>query len=213
MAISFDNALSQYNSSAEVTHTVPFTVGSGSNRIVLVGVRVYSGTLTSAAYGGSALTAIDSQAVGSDNQYLRYLVAPAAGANDIVVTLPSAKRVDVVAIALAGAKQTGQPDSTNKGTASSTDASVSHTTVADGAVGLLFVSDNGAGGTFVSGTNCTVAASVSDRSAIGYSGAKTPPGSLDMHMTLGSSGLWGAIAATVAPASTSAGASGFLALM
>ena len=93
--VTFDAASS--NNTLDVTNTVlswSHTVGSGSNRILLVGVSLRNGgsqTVSGITYGGTALTLLGSAANGTNIRgELWYLKNPAAGAATVQVTISGA---------------------------------------------------------------------------------------------------------------------------
>lgn len=88
--------------------------------------------LTGITYNGVALTAIDkSIQVFNYAAYLYYLIAPATGANNIVVTMSNSSTFSATAVSYTGCHQTTPIDSSNKGnTASGTSLTVSTTVVA-----------------------------------------------------------------------------------
>jgi len=89
MAISFD--ASSHDKDSDVSSlTFSHTVGSGSNRILVVGIYNKSGgdLVTSVTFNGTALTRLGTASGGSLNQgYLYYLLNPDTGTHNIVVTL------------------------------------------------------------------------------------------------------------------------------
>lgn len=139
MAIAFDATSTSgeitSGSSLSWSHTC-----TGSNLILLVGVSIDSNpfpTVSGITYNGVALTKIRSD---SDNTNfistdLWYLIGPSAGAHTIAVTLSANIGNSAVgtAVSLTGAKQSAQPDAHNGGIGSASPASISVTTVADGA--------------------------------------------------------------------------------
>lgn len=204
MAASYDNSAASYQSTSLGFHTFSYTTGAIANGIMLVGVRLYDAgdRIISGypKYAGVSMTLVYATNIGGDHTYGFYLPSPASGTNDITIDVYESYRCEVSVITLSGALQTGQPDVYGGDSASSGTASVTATTVADNVVGVLFSWMNGASGAFSNGTNCTVSASVNDRTAVGYSGAKTPAGSLTMSMGLGGSGLWRSLLIGVSPA-------------
>lgn len=105
------------------TATVAYTCGSGSNRILFVGFfgSVDSAdTVSSVTYGGVAMTQVATALHASDRRIWLYaLIAPASGANNIVITLSSAPdHYWAMAADYAGVSQTGQPDGMDSGTGS-----------------------------------------------------------------------------------------------
>src|SRR5438067_591060 len=89
MAIGFDASSGGFvNTSGPLT--ISHTCG-GSNRILLVGVEISVGgeTVTGVTYNSVAMTQINLQDLNGStfrNTYLFYLIAPATGANNIVVS-------------------------------------------------------------------------------------------------------------------------------
>lgn len=95
--------------------TVAHTVTSFASRILFVGVLTGTGNLPTAIYAGVSMT--DSGQTIDNNGYetkLFYLLAPATGTNNIVVTLGSGTNlIDVSAASYWGALQSGVPDAIN----------------------------------------------------------------------------------------------------
>lgn len=138
------------SSSANVTGTNTTTFAhtcTGSNRILIVGVQITEAatTVTGITYNGVALTKIDHKDVpnGSRRVEMWYLVAPATGSNNVVVTLSGtpANWFSAGAVSYTGVKQTGIPDSSATASANSggTNTNLNTTTVADNAwlIGVL----------------------------------------------------------------------------
>jgi len=105
-AIAVDNsATSSANSDSSGHVTMPFTVGTGQNRLLIVGGTVDNSAITGVTYGGKPLT----QAI-ADAQLPRtsvwYLANPASGTSNIVVTSSSWKGAVIGAISLTGVDQT-----------------------------------------------------------------------------------------------------------
>jgi hypothetical protein len=117
MAIAFD-AFSEKNDNNVSSSTLSHTTGSGSNRIMWVGVWDQNNdTITGVTYNGVPLT----QAVkvrrgttgGSEYVYLYYLINPAVGTNNVVVSRSvSSNDLQFRVATYTGAAQTGQPTST-----------------------------------------------------------------------------------------------------
>lgn len=112
MAIAFDTSVAQTGgavSSLSWSHTC-----SGLNRILFVYVSENSTVgITSVTYNSVAMTSIGN-VNGSRRMALYYLVAPASGANTVAVTFASASsNIRCASVSYTGAKQTGQPDSSN----------------------------------------------------------------------------------------------------
>lgn len=203
MAIAYDASSSVYNSSASTSHTLSHTC-TGSNRVLVVGTRTYdANAITGVTYNGVSMTEVGSNvALGSDAFRRWILVNPASGANDIVASLSSSRRIEIYAVSFTGAKQSAQPDASATATGSSTSATGSVTTVADNSWVVAFAESNGASGAWSSSTNCTVVQSITDRGAAGYGGPKTPAGSFTQAIAIASTGGWGFAQVSIAPAPT-----------
>lgn len=145
MAIALDatsSSANQVGSSVTFAHTC-----SGSNRILIVGISIAAGipTVSSVTYNGVALTQIASVlGVAADRRTeLWYLIAPATGSNNIVVTLSGAPGAffNVGAVSYTGAKQSGQPDvsanTSNTTAVTTTSQSVTTTTNNCWTVGVI----------------------------------------------------------------------------
>ena len=85
---SYDNSFSTATGTTNGSgvYTQSFTVGSNSNRILIVQINniVNSTNVTSIAYNGTAMTAILNDT--TNDQYVYYLMAPATGANNLTFT-------------------------------------------------------------------------------------------------------------------------------
>lgn len=96
--------------SDQISRTWSHTVGSGSNRILIVGVSIKDGAanVNSVTYGGTALVSIGSRTDGGLNTKIAIwkLVAPASGLANIVVTLSAAKRIVAGSVSFTGVDQT-----------------------------------------------------------------------------------------------------------
>jgi hypothetical protein len=76
---------------------------SGADRLLLVGVTCVNATISSVTYNGVGMTAVES---GGASIRLYALVAPATGANNVVVTLSTDEAVCAVAASYTGVDQT-----------------------------------------------------------------------------------------------------------
>lgn len=113
MAIAFDNATAGGGVTASTTKTYSHTVNSNTDGILFVFISMANTNdlLTSVTYAGVTMTRIAYQYNGaSDEVYLYYLVAPASGANNVVITNSSTRNISSMAVSYTGAKQTTQPD-------------------------------------------------------------------------------------------------------
>ncbi len=110
-SIAVDNTSSAAGPASDVTSlTWSHTVGSGTNRILIVGVSLVRGdaTVSSVTYGGVSLTSIGALSDSGNNTRMEMwkLVAPTAGTASIVVTLSAAKRIVGGAVSFTGVNQT-----------------------------------------------------------------------------------------------------------
>lgn len=120
------------NTSLTFAHTC-----TGSNLILFVGVDIASASdlVSGVTYNGVTMTRIDIQIIGgaaNRTLYLYYLIAPATGANDVVISTSSGVDIRGVSASYTGAKQSAQPDAHDKGSADSTSITKALLTVADG---------------------------------------------------------------------------------
>lgn len=119
MTITFDNAADLGNNGGTTnSYTAAYTVGVGTNRILFVGIvgdasPAGHDDITTVTYGGVALTFLAKQAgvaTLNRNTYLYFMVNPASGSNNVVVSCTNNHYLIVGASSYAGAAQTGQPD-------------------------------------------------------------------------------------------------------
>lgn len=116
MAIAFDAASTgRKNANDTAALTVAHTC-TGTDLILWVGVAAGQGDLISTVtYNGVAMTqAVKKTSTNSNTNYLYlyYLINPATGANNIVVTPSGSTYLELCAASYTGAKQSGQPDNT-----------------------------------------------------------------------------------------------------
>lgn len=113
MAIAFDSATSSNTTGTSLSYSKTCT---GSNLILFVSVADNSGTaedfVTGVTYAGVSMTLACKQVtgVGVDPIYLFYLLNPAVGANNVIVSASTSIPIYSSASSYAGASQTGQPD-------------------------------------------------------------------------------------------------------
>jgi hypothetical protein len=134
----YDNSASGASSAVEATHTVSYTVGSGTNRILTVFVSDNSTGVTGITYNGVAMTQVDSLHSSQNKSWI--LIAPASGAHNLVITKgTSASSINWIIYSHTGAKQSSQPAAHQATVATS----VAVTPVADGeiVVGCAFTVD------------------------------------------------------------------------
>ena len=114
MAIALDTTNGVWTGTA-VTTTLSYTVGSGSNRLLVVGVQTLTNAVTGVTYGGVAMTlAGRTTYVGARvGVAMYYLLAPASGTANIVASFSTSAAFSIVAASYTGVKQSAQPDAGN----------------------------------------------------------------------------------------------------
>ncbi len=164
MAISIETNAAVGSNSANNPWTVAFTAGTGTNRLLVLFLFNEGGAdgFSSITYGGAAMTSITSVAVpveagGTRTLYAYYLIAPATGANNFVITRNTAgNALRATAISLAGAAQSSQPDVSNTGTENAGDGAFSvAVTTTEAGVGVVGAADNEVFGAPGAGANTT----------------------------------------------------------
>lgn len=123
MALAFD-ASSQGNQDSGTSVTFSHTT-AGSNRILVVFVRLTGSgdTITGVTYNSVSMSSAGASVLSNDSNrrlYAFYLINPASSTNDIVITASSTSSFKGHAYSYTGAKQSGQPDSYNGASPSST---------------------------------------------------------------------------------------------
>jgi hypothetical protein len=183
---------------------------TGSNLVLIVGVNVCvsvpnsNADCSSVTYNGVNLTLLGSKrSNGIVQASLWYLLNPATGSNAISIDFSGTDaRSDAGAVSWTGVAQSSQPDAVAGNTGSSTNPSLTVTTVADNC--------------WVIGVECsagtpTVTAGLTSRQSLSTgntilsrgnlqdtNGVKTPAGDQTVNWTVALSG-WGAQAASFAP--------------
>lgn len=196
MAIAFDASAKDTVTATSLTyaHTC-----SGSNRILFVGVSYNNVTdiTSSVTYNGVGLTKITEVSDGSVGiSQLWYLIAPATGANNIVITLSSSKFIKGYSCSYTGAKQSGVPDASDTEFVSNTTATTTLTTIADNCWSVLHAS---VGSSLSAGAGSTQRESVSNAGIFDSNGALTPAGSKSMTVTQSVSSAMRLVMASFAP--------------
>lgn len=217
MAIAFDSAASSgvYSTSTTYSHTT-----SGSDRLLILGVTIGTGVSISGTptYAGVSMTQIGTMQSGAgtvfDKTYFYYLIAPATGANDVVVNASSTAYIYPCTASYTGVDQTNPINVSGQNTTSGTTITQSVTTTADNAwlVGYCVACTSN---TLVEGANTTLRVSNGPNwSEIGDSnGPKTPTGSYALNWS-GSSDNRVIFVSALKPASSSSTVnSNFFALM
>ena len=203
MAIAFDTSTDGgvVNPASSLTYSHTCT---GSNRFLLVFAfgALASDGITGATYGGVAMTEVSAgfQLTGDRKVFCWYLVNPASGANNVVVSASGSQVIGSFAMSYTGAKQSGQPDASNTGESpASTSFSLSVTTIADNCWTVLL--------TRTDGTNNTAGTDTTERldSANGFAGFDrnadiTPPGSSTLATSSSNQSPYGGWIVSIAPA-------------
>lgn len=206
MAITYDN--SAIGTAANTTSkTLGLTVGTGSNRLIVVYVQ-YSTTggsspLTAATYGGVNLTSyayIDDNLQQASCEVL-YLLNPPSGANNVSLTSSVFNMRTVGAASYSGVNQNTFPDATGTGSpltraVAAANLAANTTSIADNCWGLMMGSVNAA---VTAGTNATVRQQVTQELVFGDTNAdQTPAGTFTQNWTFSSAKL-DAIYFSIAP--------------
>jgi len=199
MAIAFDAATDGGAGGSPLTfsHTC-----SGENRILFVACVDDTGgssLITGITYAGVAMTKIAGVQTPTDRWVtLWYLIAPATGANNVVITL-SGGMVYAAAASYTGAKQSGVPDAYTSNTASNAPSiTCTLTTIADncwlvGSFKMVY------GTTPSSGANTYQRLTADyNRGLLDSNGAQTPAGSKSMSLSKNNQ-WWGMVMASFAP--------------
>lgn len=200
MAIAFNAAThSAYTNST--SNTLSHTT-AGSNRILFVSIYAGSDVVTGVTYNGVAMTQLQKQlmvgAAAGQYIYLYMLVNPASGANNVVVSSSSGLGGYISAVSYTGAKQTGQPNVSNKqAVTSTTSLTTSVTTTLDNCWLTGYAYHNG---TVVAGTATTLrGGSVNVLQTMDSNGAKSPAGSYSLNTTKSPADFAGHVMAAFAP--------------
>lgn len=131
MAIAFD--ASTDGGTANATTLTWAHTCTGTNLILFVTATTNGATVTGITYNGVAMTSAGNVATGSNHSYLYYLIAPATGANNVVVTLSGSANVSGASASYTSVFQGALDSATSDSNAASTSITVSTTTVNDNA--------------------------------------------------------------------------------
>lgn len=207
MAIAFDTATNggfASGTSRTFSHTC-----SGSNRILFVhcGHNASSDIITGVTYNGVSMTQIATVSpTANRREYLFYLIAPATGANNVVITASGSTSIFGNAASYTGVKQSDQPDNSTTATSSTTPSETTLTTVADNCWTILCtVMDSSVEPT--ASTNSTKRiqnGTFTDAVIFDSNGAVTPAGSFTMTLTHPGTDQLSRIMASFAPATSTA---------
>lgn len=185
MAIAFDVATAGGSSTVGTTLTFAHTC-TGTDRILFVmatGDNVASSAtddITGVTYAGAAMTFINKTFVAADRyRYLFYLIAPATGANNVVITSSTSGGFKSGnASSYTGVKQSAQPDANVVNQTTGTTVTMTLTTIADNCWTVLSAGAGGANA--AAGTGSTLRADSTASQMFDSNGAKTPAGSTSM---------------------------------
>lgn len=195
MAITFVGAAAGGTAGSVTSYTFAYTCGSGSNRLLVVGLAIQpegADLVTGVTYSGVAMTLARKQIcppadpTADSDCYLYYLLNPASGTHDVVVTLSSSGRVNgSVAADYAGVRQSAQPDAVNGVTsAAPTIMTEPITTVADNSWAIFANAYYSYGSPVTAVANCTRRVDDSTSVALFDSGGDiTPAGLFTMGTT------------------------------
>lgn len=209
MAIAFDIAsdggLVNPGTSLTWSHTC-----TGSDLILFAGCFGQTGSdvITGITYNGVAMTLVDKILEGGASgryTYLFYLLNPATGAHDVVISASGSTAISGLAASYTGVKQSGQPDASAKnsaaGLAGNTDYTTSVTTIADNCWTVLFAKNNSGAPTASAGST----EREDNGNGIGIydsNGVITPAGARSMLVKTAGVADWGSVMASFAPAVT-----------
>jgi hypothetical protein len=187
IAIAFDNA-SILSTATSTSLTYSFTVGSsGTNRMLFVGVRVTSTATPTVTYAGASMTLVKSATFnfGADVNYLFALVAPATGANNVVVTVGTSSGLVSSAVSYTGVFQSTTMDNSTSNNTTGSTATVTLTTIANNCWTVAFTGASNSS-TITAGAGSTLRSNTGQVAAMFDSnGPKTPAGSTSMTVNIG----------------------------
>lgn len=179
-----------YTGTSATSYTFSFTVSAGTNRILIVSFEGATGTgaddITSVTYNGVAMTLGQKTApTNPTNRYLYtyYLLNPASGANNVVISRTTSDWILPVAAEYTGVQSV---ESSVTYTCACSNATINYSTVQDNAWLVTAVSSTGTTITSISGLTKRVASN-GTYATLFDSGALTPAGSKS-YSTTGISG-------------------------
>lgn len=193
--IAFDTASGSHTGNPVTSLTWAHTC-TGTNRILFVGWRA-STSASGVTYGGVAMTVI-TQDVGSAKVSLAYLINPASGANNVVISLPSGF-ISGISSSYNGVKQSSQPDSSNTRVALTTTSGNISTTIVTPNSWTICIS-KASSSAITGGTNSTERAD-GDNNEMNISDSNGPlaAGSQTMQMTSAINADWNQVIASFKP--------------
>lgn len=203
MAITVGTPATNHTASS-ATATYAFTVAATANPVLFVGFTANKATvpaITSVTYAGVTMTAssFSPQSLPVDTTvkvYLYYLLNPATGSNNVVITFASAPdEINSSAVPYYGVGSVPQDTHTN---GTSTSGTLTTTTTIDNSW-IVGVFRNNADGNGAAGTGTTRRSNIAGQNAFyDTNGAKTPPGSFSIISTFANA-EYGGIGMSIAP--------------
>ncbi len=197
MNIEFDSTSTSSANSSTLTYSHTCT---GLNRILFVGtLGATTDLVTGITYNGIEMTLIGKVQTPSDRwQYLYYLINPATGANNIVISSSGADALVSCSTSYTGAEQFGQPDASTTNTASSaTSITGTITTLVDNCWTVAWLHNDQ--GVFTSGAGTTIRNHDNSRAIADSNGPITPAGSTSLSGTWSGANGGSIIIASFAP--------------
>lgn len=186
MAVAYDaTATGNVNPGTEVSYS--HTVGSGINRVLLVGITTNATTdkltgPTPVTYGGVTMTRLASAQAHTTNffGYIYYLLNPTSGAANVVITLDDSQTAFAISNSYSGVNQ-GAPATFATGTDAAGNFDAALTTIVNNAwIAALARSNNGTSG-ITAGTNTTIRTGSSEFFCFAdTNAAQTPAGAKTM---------------------------------
>ena len=178
---------------------------SGSNRILFVGIigDITTDTVTGVTYAGVSMTLVGkNKTTSSRYNYLYYLVAPATGANNVVISQSSSVFIGGASVSYTGVRQDSPIDASTTNLATATSITTSVTTIRDNCWCIEVCGVGNAGLTVGANTTerCIVYTAASKFSVM-YDGniAKTPPGSVSLIVNASGSQNLGTVMCSFSP--------------
>lgn len=202
MAIAFDAITNaSFGGSATTSKTFSHTC-TGSDRLLFVNVHTDSNVVTGVTYAGVAMTKIYGQATDYYNTVWA-LVAPATGANNVVISCSSSVNIIPMAVSYTGCDQ-NLPTVFATGTDASSPQTVNATTLSDNSWLMGFQRRTVASGFSVgSGTTLRANDSTYAFATVDSGGALTPVGSYGLTVNYSGTSYLGVVAFAPAVASSS----------
>lgn len=181
-AIVYDNSIATTTPSANLT--IPMTITSASNRILVCGGYNQFVTNPLISYNGSPLSVVATTSLGNSNYgYLMQLIGPASGAHNITTTAQSGGNYNIACSSWSGVSQSTQPDAsniTNSVNANALSLNVTTTVNNDEVVGAAWFNAVSSLGV---GANTTQYASTTDVENFASTNPVSPAGSITLHTT------------------------------